>query len=387
MAALMNTDKDPCQGLKRIAEGKTKIIYLDKRDEKVVYIRTKDDITAGDGARRDRLEGKSSLATSTTCHVYHLLNEAGLDTHFLHKVDSVTFRARRATMIPLEVVVRRIATGSYLKRFPEVAEGTRFRPPVIEFFEKNDALHDPQIGEEPIVARDLLTRDELRRVKHEALRTFEVLERAWALRDVVLVDFKVEFGRAHGDGRLLLADVIDNDSWRIWPGGDKDLMKDKQVYRNLEDRTPQALAQVLENYRWVATRTEAFANTRMGKTVLFRPRQSISHPREAEQQLIHTLFRELHYLGIECDSVQDADVAASVRRHDADGRPLVALVLGPHLPWLQESVPFPIVYVENVTQYDSAVEDACRRAAWQAARILAIQDPSLYGRLIGACRA
>jgi phosphoribosylaminoimidazole-succinocarboxamide synthase len=383
----MNTDKDPCQGLERLAEGKTKIIYLDRSDENLVYIRTKDDITAGDGARHDVLEGKSALATATTCHVYHLLNEAGLDTHFKHKVDATTFRARRCAMVGLEVVVRRIATGSYLKRHSEVAEGTRFLPPLIEFFEKNDALHDPQIGEEPIVARDMLTREELRMVKAEALRAFEVLERAWALRNVVLVDFKVEFGRRHADGKLILADVIDNDSWRIWPGGDKESMKDKQVYRNLAERTPDALAAVLDNYRWVARKTEAFLSTRLGTTVLFRPHQSISRPREHEQELVHALHRELHYLGIECHSHQVDDVAAAVRRYDADGRPTVALVLGPFIPWLQESVPFPLIYVENLTPHDSRVEDACRRAAWQAARILAIQDAALYGRLIGACRA
>lgn len=385
MAASPPSATDPCRDLTRLAEGKTKIIYADRRDDTVVLVRTKDDITAGDGARRDLLEGKAPLATATTCHVYHLLNEAGLATHFLHRIDAVTFRARRCAMVGLEVVVRRIATGSYLKRFPEVAEGTRFRPPVIEFFEKNDALHDPQIDPAEIVRRGLLTEAELAHVRHDATIAFEVLERAWAVRDVVLVDFKVEFGR-DAAGELLLADVIDNDSWRIWPGGDKEAMKDKQVYRNLQERTPDALAAVLENYRWVAQKTESFLNTRSGHAVLFRPRQSISTPRADEAHLIHTLFRELHYLRIECTSVQGADVPAAVREYDSDGRPLVGFIIEPYLPWLQESVAFPLIYVEHQPAYDRSLEDACRRAAWQAARVLAVQDPSLYGRLLGACR-
>ncbi|NDD30498.1 MAG: phosphoribosylaminoimidazolesuccinocarboxamide synthase [Proteobacteria bacterium] len=380
------TSTDSCRDLQRLAEGKTKIIYADRRDDGVVLVRTKDDITAGDGARHDVLAGKAALATATTCNVFHLLNEAGLDTHFQHKIDSVTFRAHRAAMVPIEVVVRRIATGSFLRRNPSVAEGTRFRPPLIEYFEKNDALHDPQIDEDQILRRGLLDAGDMARVKQEALRAFEVLERAWALRDVVLVDFKVEFGRAT-DGRLLLADVIDNDSWRIWPGGQKEAMKDKQVYRNLQERTPEALSAVLDNYRWVSEKTESFMNTRMGHAVLFRPHQSISHPREEEAWLVHTLFRELHYLGIECTSVQGEDVPAAARSYDADGRPLVGFVIGSHVPWLQESVAFPIVYVEAPQPHDRSVEDACRRAAWQGARVLSVQDPALYGRLLSACRA
>lgn len=380
------TGVDACHGLERIAEGKTKIVFADRTDDSVVLIRAKDDIIATDGARHDFIVGKAALATATTCHVYHLLNEAGLATHFLHKIDSVTFRAHRCAMIPLEVVARRIATGSYLERFPEVAEGTRFRPPIVEFFEKNDALHNPPVEEDEIMARGLLNAVEIVRVKRETLRAFEVLERAWAQRDVVLVDFKLEFGRGP-DRTLLLADVIDNDSWRIWPGGHKERLKDKQEYRDLEERPAETVATAAENYRWVARKTESFLDTRMGRAVLFRPHQSISHPRADEAHLIHTLFRELHFLGIACTSVQGADVTAAARGYNADGHPLVGFIIGPHVPWLQESVAFPLVYVESQPLHDRSVEDACRRAAWQGARMLSVQDPSLYGRLLDACRS
>lgn len=376
---------DPCNDLEPMAEGKTKIIYADRRDDSVVLIRAKDYSTAGDDEKHSLIAHKAVLATAITTHVYHLLNEAGLATHFLSKVDSVTFRAQRCTMIPVEVVVRRIATGSYLLRYPEVAEGTRFRPPVVELFEKNEKHHDPLLEEDDIVRRGLLTAVEVVAVKREALRAFEVLERAWAQRNVVLVDFKIEFGRGP-DRTLLLADVITNDNWRIWPGGHKDAMTDLQESRVLDECTSGALAVATEYDRWVAHKTESFLNTRMGRALLFRPLQNLVHPCAEEAHLIHTLFRELHYLGIECTSVQDADVPAAVRAYNADGRPTVGFIIGPHVPWLQESVAFPIIHVESQALHDRTVEDACRRAAWQGARVLSVQDPSLYGRLLDACR-
>jgi len=161
-------------------------------------------------------------------------------------------------MIPLEVVMRRIATGSYLRRNPGVPEGKRFQPVLVEFFLKDDARHDPLVSPEEIEAAHVATREEIDEMQATGRRVFEILERAWARQKVTLVDCKIEFGRSVVDNSLLVADVIDNDSWRIWPGGDKNRMLDKQVYRNLPEVTDAALADLLSKYAQVAEMTDRF---------------------------------------------------------------------------------------------------------------------------------
>lgn len=269
-----------------LAEGKTKIIWDEGND--TVLIESKDDITAGDGASHDLLEGKAVAATETTSRVFELLHSRNIATHYRGPVNQRTFRARRVDMIPLELVARRIATGSYLKRHPDVAEGTVFALPMIEFFEKDDPNHDP------LVIIDLVSRRLLRYqagkplaegfigeqrlangrfqdlfgstvqdLAHLTENVFIVLEVAWAKQGVTLVDLKIECGWDRETKKLIVADVIDNDSWRIWPGGDKDQMRDKQVYRDLagvEDPAARAkeLGKIKEDYAWVAQQTGNF---------------------------------------------------------------------------------------------------------------------------------
>lgn len=237
-----------------LAEGKTKLIYAHPEDAGLAYMVSKDLITAGDGARRNELVGKSRWSTITTANVFRLLNDEGIATHFVEQISDTTLLVRRCTMLPIEQVMRRIATGSYLKRHPEVSEGTRFEPVLVETFLKDDARHDPQIWEEDIVRMGLATPQEIAAMADEGRRVFETLERAWAGIDVTLVDLKIEFGRDH-QGKLIVADVIDNDSWRLWPGGDKTRMLDKQVYRNLREVTPEELQGVADRYALVADLT------------------------------------------------------------------------------------------------------------------------------------
>jgi phosphoribosylaminoimidazole-succinocarboxamide synthase len=268
-----------------VAEGKTKII-TDCGDRQVL-ITSKDDITAGDGARHDILPGKGAFSTATTANCFRLLDEHGIPSHFLARVDERSFLARHVAMIPLEVVVRRVATASYLKRNPRATEGDVFEQLVVEFFEKDDAHHDPLvvidlasrrllryaasqpladgfIGEEPLEQTRLadLTGPRVLELIDLAERVFMTLEQAWAAQDVVLVDLKIECGVDPATGWLLVADVIDNDSWRIWPGGDRRRMKDKQVYRDLDDTDAIARAEALQlirsNYAWVARATSRF---------------------------------------------------------------------------------------------------------------------------------
>jgi len=237
-----------------LAEGKTKQIYAYPGDDTLAYMINKDQITAGDGVRRNQLVGKSRWSTITTANVFRLLNEEQIATHFVEQINDVTLLVRRCAMLPIEQVMRRIATGSYLKRHPEVSEGTRFEPVLVETFLKDDARHDPQIWEEDILNLGLATSTEIEWMARQGRRVFETLERAWASVDVTLVDLKIEFGR-DPQGHLLVADVIDNDSWRLWPGGDKNRMLDKQVYRNLGEVTPADLQVIADRYALVADLT------------------------------------------------------------------------------------------------------------------------------------
>jgi phosphoribosylaminoimidazole-succinocarboxamide synthase len=237
-----------------LAEGKTKQIYAYPDDDNLVYMVNKDQITAGDGARRNELAGKSRWSTITTANVFRLLEQEDIATHFVRQINDTTLLVHRCDMLPIEQVMRRIATGSYLKRHPDVSEGTRFDPVLVETFLKDDARHDPQIWQEDIIQMGLATSQEIEWMAGQGRRVFQTLERAWASVDVTLVDLKIEFGR-DTKGNLLVADVIDNDSWRLWPGGDKTRMLDKQVYRNLQEVTPQDLEGIADRYALVADLT------------------------------------------------------------------------------------------------------------------------------------
>lgn len=245
----------------QIAEGKTKQVYAHPDNTDLAILVHKDGITAGDGARRNVILGKGALAGRTTANVFRLLNQEGIPTHFVDSPEATITIVRRCEMLPLEVVRRRIATGSYLKRNPEVKEGTRFTPTLIEFFLKDDARHDPLISQEDIVAQGIASEAELNEMIAQSERVFEVIEQAWAAQVVSLVDLKIEFGRASkadGSSSLIVADVIDNDSWRIWPGGEKGRMLDKQVYRNAQAVDANVLDDVRRRYETVAELTEAF---------------------------------------------------------------------------------------------------------------------------------
>ena len=238
-----------------IAEGKTKIIYAHPTKIDLVYMAHKDGLSAGDGARRNVLPGKGKLACRTTSNVFYLLEQKGVATHYIGMIGDDMNIVQRCTMIPLEVVMRRIATGSYIRRHPEVDEGTRFDPVLVETFYKDDANHDPQVNDEQIQEMGLATADEIEYLRETGRKVFEILEEAWAGLDVTLVDCKIEFGRTD-DGQILVADVVDNDSWRIWPGGEKGRMLDKQVYRNMPEVTDERLRDLLEKYAQVAALTD-----------------------------------------------------------------------------------------------------------------------------------
>lgn len=239
----------------QLAEGKTKVLYAHPSDPNLAIMVQKDAISAGDGARRHELSGKGALSSRTAANVFTLLERAGIHTHFRSAPEAGVMVVERCTMIPLEVVIRRLATGSFLRRVPGSTEGQRFDPPLVEYFIKDDARHDPQIEPAEIVAQEVATADEVASMLDTALAVFAVLEEVWARLDITCVDLKIEFGRSPS-GDLLVADMIDNDSWRLWPGGDKARMLDKQIYRNMPVVEVEGLALVLQKYREVADLTE-----------------------------------------------------------------------------------------------------------------------------------
>lgn len=265
----------------KLCEGKTKIIWQDPDDPGLVLIESKDDITAGDGTRRNVLPGKGALANRTTCNCFELLHQRNsVASHYLGRVNDATFRARLVKMIPIELVARRRATGSYLKRNPTVTEGTTFVDLELEHFLKDDARHDPlitydlersvRILHDPTmpVGSAILAEEPIKNPRQmeyhitnlnlQLSLVFILLEKAWRAQNVVLVDLKIECGRDPATGEILVADVIDNDSWRIWPDGRKEAMLDKQVYRDLPDVTDEKLSDILAKYATVANATDRF---------------------------------------------------------------------------------------------------------------------------------
>ncbi|CAJ0954775.1 unnamed protein product [Ranitomeya imitator] len=247
---------------KKLNEGKTKEVYELLDLPGCVLMQSKDQITAGNAARKDHMEGKAAISNKTTCCIFKLLQEAGIKTAFVKKCSATGFIASHCEMIPIEWVCRRIATGSFLKRNPGVPEGCKFYPPKVEMFFKDDANNDPQWSEEQLIAANLncaglvIGQAEVDIMNHSTAAIFEIVEKTWSTQDCTLVDMKIEFGVDVTKKEIVLADVIDNDSWRLWPSGDKTQQKDKQTYRDLKEITPEAMQTVKRNFEWVADKVE-----------------------------------------------------------------------------------------------------------------------------------
>lgn len=204
------------KSLNKLAEGKTKIIYQNPEDEKTVFMVFKDDITAGDGVKHDIIKGKALVDWKTNRDIFELLNRKGVRTHYISSTqEKVVLVKKLDRKINLEVVSRRVATGSILK-WGNKTEGTRFEPVITQFHYKDDPLHDPMLDEtyiEYIIrAKGGKEYSEMRRINAEV---FLHLERAFANFDIQLVDMKLEYGIIQDD--VYLIDEITGGSFRLWP--------------------------------------------------------------------------------------------------------------------------------------------------------------------------
>ncbi len=209
-------------------EGKAKRVY-DTDDPSLYLVEYKDDATAFNGAKQGQIAGKGIINNRMSNALMRLLERHGVPTHYVEELSERTTLVRAVDIIPLEVIVRNRAAGSFSARYG-VEEGRLFDRPTVEFSYKNDELGDPLLAECHAIALDLATEREIEVIKELALRIDSVLSDIWAACGVILVDFKLEFGRLHpsSDGTwahpmqkgcavpIVLADEISPDTSRLW---------------------------------------------------------------------------------------------------------------------------------------------------------------------------
>ncbi|PHK50555.1 phosphoribosylaminoimidazolesuccinocarboxamide synthase [Staphylococcus edaphicus] len=227
-------------------EGKAKRIFSTGASD-VLRVEYKDEVTAGNGAKKDFIEGKGRLNNQITSHIFNFLKTEGLNSHFIEQISETEQLVKSVEIIPLEVVVRNIAAGSITKRLG-FEKGYQFEEPLVEFFYKNDDLNDPLITENHIKLLHLADDNEINALKEAAMEVNAVLVELMNEMNLRLVDFKIEFGRT-SDGQILLADEISPDTCRIWDK-QSDINFDKDVYR--EDR-----GSIIETYQTFLNKLEA----------------------------------------------------------------------------------------------------------------------------------
>lgn len=211
--------------LKLLYEGKAKKVYQTEMAQRLI-VEYKDDATAFNGLKKGTIVGKGIINNKMSNRLMQRLEDAGIPTHFVTELNDRETVVQRVSIVPLEVIVRNIAAGSFSMRYG-VEEGTVFEQPTIEFSYKNDSLGDPLLNTDHAKALKLATDAEIATIRTMALRINEILKSFWAECGVTLVDFKLEFGRL-SDGTIILADEISPDTCRLWDAktGDK-LDKDR----------------------------------------------------------------------------------------------------------------------------------------------------------------
>ena len=188
-----------------INSGKVKSVFTTDDDDKVI-IEFRDDMTAGDGERKEVMNKKGAYNAVISAKIFKVLEENGVETQFIDLPEPDVMLARKLDMIPIEVIVRNIATGSLIRKYP-IADGTRLEPPIVQMDFKADEYHDPMLNDSIIKALGIATQEEIDTLTEKALKINEVLKEFFADAGIILVDYKVEFGKDK-DGNIILGDEI-----------------------------------------------------------------------------------------------------------------------------------------------------------------------------------
>ena len=196
----------------QLYEGKAKKVYLTD-DPDVLIVDYKDDATAFNGEKKGTIVGKGAINNRMSNYLFKQLEKEGIPTHLIEELSDRETAVKKVSIVPLEVIVRNVAAGSFSKRLG-VPEGTEFTEPTIEFSYKNDDLGDPLINEYFASALNLASWDEIETIKKYAFKINEVLKEFFLAAELRLIDFKIEFGRYHGT--IILADEISPDTCRLW---------------------------------------------------------------------------------------------------------------------------------------------------------------------------
>lgn len=220
--------------LEMLYEGKAKKVYTTDVED-VYIVDYKDDATAFNGLKKGTIVGKGVVNNKMSNHLFEILEKAGVPTHLVEELSDRETAVKKVEIIPLEVIVRNVAAGSFSKKLG-IEEGTKLLAPTLEFSYKNDDLGDPMINDYYAIAIGAATREEIDRITELVFKINEELCKYFASCGIELIDFKVEFGRCNGE--VILADEISPDTCRLWDSETHDKL-DKDRFRrdlgNVED--------------------------------------------------------------------------------------------------------------------------------------------------------
>ena len=200
------------QKLEQVYEGKAKKVFA-TNDPDLVIVDYKDDATAGDGAKKGTIKGKGVINNQMTNFMFQMLEKEGIPTHFVEELSERETLVKKVSIVPLEVIVRNVAAGSFSKKLG-IEEGTPLKQPTLEFSYKNDDLHDPFINSYYALGLGLATQEEIDTISKYAFAINAFMVKFFKGLNIDLIDFKIEFGRFHD--QILLADEISPDTCRFW---------------------------------------------------------------------------------------------------------------------------------------------------------------------------
>ena len=226
----------------QLYEGKAKKVFATD-DSELLIVEYKDDATAFNGLKKGTIQGKGVINNQMSNRLMGYLEKRGIPTHYVQELSQRETLVKKVSIVPLEVIVRNIAAGSFSKRYG-VEEGVVFAAPTIEFSYKNDELGDPLLNSYHALAMKLATSEEIETIKDYSFRVNEVLKSFWKACGVTLVDFKLEFGRL-SDGTIVLADEISPDTCRLWDSQTKEKL-DKDRFRRDMGGVEEAYAEIMK---------------------------------------------------------------------------------------------------------------------------------------------